>query len=69
MCWLQPVDVETNVLGGCYNCPFYKTSVRKGELSTTGHSTNFVSYLQTPSERPSDYWVRRGVALLAMTDD
>jgi len=67
--WLEPVPVTDNVEAGCYACPFYKTSTRRGELSTTGHSTNFVMYLHVPSERPSDYWVRRGAALLAMTDD
>jgi dynein heavy chain len=54
---------------GCYECPFYKTSTRKGELSTTGHSTNFVMFLMLPTQKPSDYWVRRGAALLAMTDN
>lgn len=67
--WLEPVPVTENLEAGCFSCPLYKTSTRRGELSTTGHSTNFVSYLHLPTERPPDYWVRRGAALLAMTDD
>ena len=67
--WLEPVDIRENLEGGCYACPLYKTSTRRGELSTTGHSTNFVLFLHLPSERPADYWIRRGAALLAMTDD
>jgi len=67
--WLEPVSVNENLEAGCFNCPLYKTSTRRGELSTTGHSTNFIGYLQLPTERPADYWVRRGAALLTMTDD
>jgi len=43
--WLEPVDVGENIEQGCYPCPLYKTSTRRGELSTTGHSTNFVLFL------------------------
>ena len=67
--WLEPCDIEENCGQGCFACPLYKTSTRRGELSTTGHSTNFVMYLQIATARPSDYWVRRGAALLCMTDD
>lgn len=67
--WLEPVLDDELKLDKQFSCPMYKTSIRQGELSTTGHSTNFCMYLNIPTERDSDYWVRRGTALLCMTDD
>lgn len=67
--WLEPVLEKDVPEEKIYHCPLYKTSVRAGELSTTGHSTNFVLFLHLSSEVPQDYWIRRGAALLCMTDD
>merc|ERR1711871_57907 len=65
---LQPMEKEKFTTEGCYNCPVYKTSERRGILSTTGHSTNFVVALAVPSDEPGDHWTRGGVAMLLMLD-
>lgn len=53
-----------------YQCPMYKTGARHGILSTTGMSTNFVLYVDIPTnteegmfQQPT-HWVRRAAALL-----
>ncbi|OMJ85153.1 hypothetical protein SteCoe_13621 [Stentor coeruleus] len=48
---------------GVYFCPVYKVLSRRGTLSTTGHSTNFVLFVELISKISQDIWIRAGVAL------
>lgn len=60
--WLRPQYEFEEVKEDVYNCPCYKVISRTGTLSTTGHSTNFIMYIQIPSKTNEDVWVRGGVA-------
>ncbi|XP_057312411.1 dynein axonemal heavy chain 12-like isoform X2 [Hydractinia symbiolongicarpus] len=67
--WVKPGKTSEFKQRKVYSCPVYKTSERKGTLSTTGHSTNYVMPVILDTEADQRHWVKRGVALLCQLDD
>lgn len=62
MMFLVPVPERAEPDTGIYKCPLYKVLSRTGTLSTTGHSTNFVMFLELPTSEEEDLWIKAGVA-------
>ena len=48
---LAPVQHRVAPTSGIYRCPVYKILSRRGVLATTGHSTNFVMWIEVPGDR------------------
>jgi dynein heavy chain len=59
---------ESRDEAGVYHCPLYKTTARRGVLSTTGHSTNFVVDVPLRTTVTAEHWVARGVCLHMQLD-
>ncbi|EAT40340.1 AAEL007918-PA [Aedes aegypti] len=66
---LMPVKTAELDEGNRYKCPVYKTAERKGTLSTTGHSTNYVIPILLGTKLNSAHWVKRSVALLCQISE
>jgi dynein heavy chain, axonemal len=67
--YLRPHEASEVPVTPSYSCPLYRTAERKGTLATTGHSTNFVMFVQLPSDVAEAHWVLRGAALLCQLSD
>jgi len=73
--WLKPCDVANDATDDekQYQCPVYKTSERKGVLSTSGHSSNYIMDISLDHScqgmHNARFWTKRGLALITQTDD
>lgn len=74
--WMIPVESEDMIIKNdeknkhyVYDCPLYKTSSRRGQLLTTGNSTNFILNVKLKAADKWQHWTKRGVALLTQLDD
>ena len=69
---LSPVQHRQPPTSGIYRCPVYKILSRRGVLATTGHSTNFVMWIEVPGDRKDitnnigmadqSEWIKAGAA-------
>ena len=73
---LDPIHNRPLTEKGIYRCPVYKVLSRWGILATTGHSSNFIMWIELPSDRDdfvtslsphtnkadSKAWIKAGVA-------
>ncbi len=66
--WMVPKQIKDFSDYNHYLCPMYKTTERRGILSTTGHSTNFVLDVRVPSSHDASHWTKRGVAFCQTLD-
>ena len=48
---LSPCKDREEPTGGIYRCPIYKVLSRRGVLSTTGHSTNFIMTIEMDTDQ------------------
>lgn len=67
--WLKPTPKSELEEHPRYKCPLYNTSERKGDVSTAGHSTNYILPFLLETKKEPSHWVKRGCALLCQLDD
>jgi len=48
--------------GNFHRIPMYRTTVRKGNISSLGASSNYVLSIEAQTDKPGSYWVLKGAA-------
>ena len=66
--WFKPTEAKKEVQGK-YLSPLYKTLTRSGTLTTTGHSSNFIMFVEIPTNENQEKWIKGGVACFLSLKD
>ena len=67
--WLKPCQDKKGFISEKYLCPVYRTLLRTGTHSITGHSSNFIFSITLETTLSPSHWIKRGVALFTQLDD
>ncbi|KRX10161.1 P-loop containing nucleoside triphosphate hydrolase [Pseudocohnilembus persalinus] len=74
--WCRPLNkkwikIRRKIIKNTFQCPLYNTTMRKGQLSSLGISSNWLLDIDLPIQNGTHYkqWILRGVALISQLDD
>lgn len=48
----------------CFECPLYITRERRGQLTTIGHSNNFILNINLKTKDNKKKWIKRGTGFV-----
>ena len=51
-----------------YSMPVYKTSKRESDVSTSGHTNNYIMSIELPTNVKPIYWILKSAAFICQPD-
>nr|XP_024216642.1 dynein heavy chain 7, axonemal-like [Halyomorpha halys] len=67
--WVKPCFKNKLKVENKYTCPLYRTTERKGKITSAGLSTNYILPILLDTHLDPSHWVTRGVALVCQLDE
>ena len=66
--WICPAKHDELKQMPSYTAPVYKTTERRGVLSSVAPGGNFITTMKIPSDKPEEHWIGRSVAMICQLD-
>lgn len=67
--WVKPCLKNELQVENKYTCPLYRTTERKGKITSAGLSTNYICTVLLDTQLNPSHWITRGVALVCQLDE